>query len=523
MKTIFDRSRRYSGADTLLPVMPDYDFNSLVDAEPRSLFNSSRLTDNLIDLTLRTWIPSDDRLSTMILRNWDEQDKPLYTYMLEEEGTEQCKPDYIKKVKRKAKNTMKINTYGNMQQLANYITDFCFDMSLNFIKNKFGKEYFITPDLLGNGNVVKNAVINNFLKRIDKNFKKHTSVSPDGDYHISNSIFLIKLKYNTFVLVKTGNMIKNFYELGINIDDIYLYIFGKQAGKYIKILDKIIKDSTNRIEMGIYSIDKEGYKTDDKNTTSLSVLYNKFDERDAKSLFYSHNEIDIIMNHIDRFLDNESFYKEKQILYKTGILLYGKPGTGKSTIVKVLASKYCRSIAAINVSNIGQIDLDTVTKSINIDEFNKFIILLEDIDTLFLNRNNTTKEENAVINKLLQFLDSNTSPNNAIFIATTNDISKLDSALLREGRFDLKIEIQELNRDDAFRFCKSFNLSDERCNEIIDEIEKELLAKNTDNSYVPTFNQSLLQARCLARLENKSNDYAEALYNVEEVKHECDN
>lgn len=56
---------------------------------------------------------------------------------------------------------------------------------------------------------------------------------------------------------------------------------------------------------------------------------------------------------------------------------------------------------------------------------------------------------NANIKQLLQFLDSSQSPNNVIFIATTNYIDRLDHALVRKGRFDLKIELDDFNKDTA--------------------------------------------------------------------------
>ena len=88
------------------------------------------------------------------------------------------------------------------------------------------------------------------------------------------------------------------------------------------------------------------------------------------------------------------------------------------------------------------LNVSMLTQSINADD-KQYVILLEDIDTIFNSLDRTSenidKEEKEIINKMLQFLDSNSSPNNVIFIATTNHIEKLDAAIVREGRFDCKI------------------------------------------------------------------------------------
>ena len=378
------------------------------------------------------------------------------------------------------------------------------------IKNHFGKdfEYLANRDFM----IIK-AITNKFLKKYDSNiYKRVTTTDYRGSHNvIINSQFIITLDKNTFIYVATGNKIGNVEErYMLNVDspspaDLYLYIFGKNSRKYIKELNTLIHKLTINNDLGIYIIDSD---KDSNNRETLDVIYSKLQPRFLETLFFSHGEKDSICKHIDKFNDNEKFYKEKQLLYKTGILLYGEPGTGKSSLVKAIATKYNRSIVTINMSKIKEIDLNKLTQSINVDEYKKYLILLEDIDTLFLNRKNgeSDKEEQSVINKLLQFLDSNTSPTNVIFIATTNHIERLDDALLRDGRFDLKVEVKPLNRHEAILYGESFGLSKEVMNEILKDISSEL------NKHEGCFNQSKLQTRILGRIENKSVERIKDIY-----------
>ena len=191
--------------------------------------------------------------------------------------------------------------------------------------------------------------------------------------------------------------------------------------------------------------------------------------------YFSNNEKEMVVEHINKFNKHRAFYESRQILYKTGILLYGDPGTGKSSFVKALATNYGRSIINIDIANLQAVDLTSLTQSIMVDDQKNYIVLFEDIDTLFLNRTDSDIQasERAVINKLLQFLDSNSSPTNVIFVATTNHIDRLDDALLREGRFDLKVEVQPLGREEALLFGKSFELSEETINTILNTMDAE--------------------------------------------------
>lgn len=384
------------------------------------------------------------------------------------------------------------------------------------IKRNLGKEYFFHWN---ENSMIITEIIDKFIRKYDKHFNMHTVKGPRDSISITNKRFIMRIGKNTFVYIATGNKIGNTEERflmnsSISSRDMYIYICGKNAKKVERAFEKLTHKIWCNDELGIFTVDASerfayGGEGNKGVSESLDVTYSKMAVRTLDTLFFSHNEKKLVCDHIDKFNSNKDFYMEKQLLYKTGILLSGEPGTGKSSFVKALASTYNRSIVNINVSNIKYIDLNKLTQAINVDEQRQYIILLEDIDTLFLNRKdeNTDKEDQAVVNKLLQFLDSNTSPTNVIFIATTNHIERLDEALLREGRFDLKVEVKPIDTKEVHRFGSSFGLTEYVVNDIIKQI-------NTEFPDRKLINQSLLQARILGRIENRSNEKAAEIYGV---------
>lgn len=377
----------------------------------------------------------------------------------------------------------------------------------------FGKEYRFDR---GTSDAIYDAVLNKFIKKYDKRFKEHIKKEGKNVSLQSDRIIMLKPEKATYIYIATGMMVGNIetrflMNQEIGTKDIYMYIFGRGSRKYHKELDDLINAVYNMNDLGLFIIDKaqsRGYG-DERDGESLDVSYAELQPRSLNTLFFSDGEKELIQAHIDSFNANIDFYKDRQLLYKTGILFSGEPGTGKSSLVKALATEYHRSICSINVSNIANIDLNKLAQAINADEVRKYIVLLEDVDTLFLNRvdGKSDKEDQAIINKLLQFLDSNTSPNDVIFIATTNHVDRLDEALLREGRFDLKVDIAALELEDAITFGESFTMNREQMIDICAEIK----ALGKCNA-VGRYNQSTLQAMILSKINKKSLEQTVAMY-----------
>ncbi|KAK7045086.1 p-loop containing nucleoside triphosphate hydrolase protein [Favolaschia claudopus] len=162
-----------------------------------------------------------------------------------------------------------------------------------------------------------------------------------------------------------------------------------------------------------------------------------------------------------QFLESEEWYTEAGIPHRRGYLLYGEPGTGKSTTIHILAGELGLEIYFISLANPG-IDDYSLGKLIS-DTPSRCILLIEDIDCAFPSRGEDEEDVQAepildksgkviggttqtpprsavTLSGLLNVLDSVSSEEGRLTFATTNHIENLDSALIRAGRFDVKIE-----------------------------------------------------------------------------------
>ncbi|HAU86585.1 MAG TPA: hypothetical protein DCW90_14175, partial [Lachnospiraceae bacterium] len=133
-------------------------------------------------------------------------------------------------------------------------------------------------------------------------------------------------------------------------------------------------------------------------------------------------------------------------------------GTGKTTFAKVLATKYDLDLVKLNLSDLSKL----ITKSEFWDQIEHSIVVLEDIDCLVSKRDErvaTADREN--FQALLQLLDGLNSCKKTIFLATTNYIDRLDPALIRDGRFDIKIEMKNFDHNEAVKMCNKFEVNSE--------------------------------------------------------------
>lgn len=374
----------------------------------------------------------------------------------------------------------------NIEKLKTKAIDYSTDKLKNYIYYNFGKDILIP---MADYSSEKRSQIWQYLYSLNPNIEKQiigmtknksnskTSLeisSMDIDLNISKMYFITKKK-DTGVVIKSGskalaNIIRDKPANRNSSDFLYVYFFGKEAYKFYKeFIYNIGNIDSNRM---LLNFSVSGC-LNSHNKPDISINTKNIDIRKSSSLFFDDNIIGKIHHHIDQWIRNEDKYLSRGLNYKTGILLYGEPGTGKSSLIKSICGDYHYNMVEIDLSTFNTLDTNVLASVISNTD-GRQVVVLEDIDCLILDRENKdiNKDEKTIINKLLQFLDSNSSPNNVIIIATTNHIELLDEAILRNGRFDLKLEVKSIKKKEtALRMIESFELNEKDTKKILSDIQ----------------------------------------------------
>jgi hypothetical protein len=215
--------------------------------------------------------------------------------------------------------------------------------------------------------------------------------------------------------------------------------------------------------------------------------------------------MDIVRKRVRFFVNNKKWYQDKGVPHTLGIMLYGEPGCGKTSMIKALSRECQRHVFNIKLSDyttVSQISnlffnerVCVVKDGVNIYyniPIDKRVIVLEDIDCLskiFAAREAATAaaadeaapeiesygfnnpmfnaaaplkisqlapqppqqvqhSQKLTLSYFLNVLDGVLETPGRIVILTSNHPEKLDPALIRPGRVDLKVHFQRCTRED---------------------------------------------------------------------------
>lgn len=263
------------------------------------------------------------------------------------------------------------------------------------------------------------------------------------DLILNNEHILINNSHKEFAIIK---------QISIESDD---------KSKITKFIEKCYNDTIDKIH-------NDGISSSDKLVTMTYQKYgwcnnSMIPKRREDTVFLKKGEIDNITQKIKDFINPSTYndYRKHCIPYKFNILLHGEPGVGKTTLIHYMATLCNAKICILNVNaNLSENEFIEAFKSTNDDESLVFIVI-EDIDCIFADRkSNDSVRNNVTMQGLLNCMDGFNNPEGSILILTTNYPEKLDDALLRSGRIDLKIELTSLDRYQACKMYESFFLDE---------------------------------------------------------------
>ena len=359
--------------------------------------------------------------------------------------------------------------------------------------------------------VLDNMQNNSMIVSICEVLKKHTSDTEQEAVFIANQnwAFLIDEERDIYAITRTSNdgttnektgneerRVKytiELYSRKSSVKEIVWFI-DDITNKYV---DKINKLRDNK--QYVYTLEKTSYDEDKLSCWSEHEFESNFT---FDNIFFTGKSE--LINQLNFFLENKSWYADLGIPYTLGIGLHGPPGTGKTSLVKCIANYTKRHIVVLSLKLIKTrkqlyeffLEHYYNCKNKTPIHFDKKILLLEDIDCctdIVLSRetvkslpeghnarskpndHQSTMSIEANIGELLNCItasadnniqpiptkDKSTDPitlddilnlwdgiretPGRLMIITSNHYNKLDPALIRPGRIDITLELKHAN------------------------------------------------------------------------------
>ncbi|KAG6833139.1 hypothetical protein H0H87_010853 [Tephrocybe sp. NHM501043] len=209
-------------------------------------------------------------------------------------------------------------------------------------------------------------------------------------------------------------------------------------------------------------------------------------KRSLNSIVLDPGVKDVLLEDARDFLQSKTWYAERGIPFRRGYLLYGAPGSGKTSMIHCMAGELKLDVYVISLSRAG---LDDASLSELVNALpERCLALMEDIDAAFthgvsrggMSDNDDNIESESKNSKsgqpppsnappaptpsrlslsgLLNALDGIGAQEGRILFATTNRYSALDQALCRPGRMDLHIEFKNASKYQARELFNRFYL-----------------------------------------------------------------
>src|SRR6185436_401285 len=168
---------------------------------------------------------------------------------------------------------------------------------------------------------------------------------------------------------------------------------------------------------------------------------------------------------VENFLFSKEFYESNKIPWKRGVLLYGKPGNGKTSIIRTIISMYNFKPVTIVPGGNDEAVREAFSYA---EEQSPSLLYFEDSDSML--------DKNVDTSSFLNLMDGISAKNGLLVIATANDVKKLKPSITdRPSRFDRKFEIPLPNQEMAYIYLKRWFgslLTNSKCKELSKYAEK---------------------------------------------------
>lgn len=312
----------------------------------------------------------------------------------------------------------------------------------------FSKRNFTTTMTMNNAGFSQERVMFSFLNwlqpRLSESFSRTLSINTNNFNEYESNVGVGYGLTFFFFDKKFFWLFKNKLESSGSErqkDEIVLGTFGRSHKPFHKLIEEFMPKPDNS-KNSIFSLTEKGNWEH----------YTRAQKRFFDSVAMPKDTKNTLIEQISHFRDNPQWYYDRSLPYKLTYVLHGKPGTGKTSIIKAVASEFNMNLCILNIHLLTDKNIERAFATVP----DNSVIIIEDFDSSSAAKSREASATSSggndfsdfsflTLTGLLNTLDGITPLDNCLLFLTTNHLEHIDPALYRKGRVDHILEIDELD------------------------------------------------------------------------------
>lgn len=253
----------------------------------------------------------------------------------------------------------------------------------------------------------------------------HKYVTPSGDYYSPFG----KSKTTVEAFERAGHMADSLNKTESSFNII--------TSQLVEVYDSSVPSSAPiNLPVGVYSHER-GNGAAPERLVPMVLREDKYVDLLA--------DLDDLSGNVEDFKNNKNLYTSTSSMYKLGILLFGPPGTGKTSYMRKFIKQHKDAIVIFLDDIPSRKFLEKLEESTK-DQLK--IIVFEEVVSLVSHQD--------AIREMLDFLDGSKTVSNAIYFMSTNYPEDIPQNVIRNGRVDLFVRVGYPDKIGANKLVKLY-------------------------------------------------------------------